>query len=83
MKTHDDRIFLKKLRGISAYYETPTEEIVLDYRKELISGLVHEFIHHINPKWCETKVEEYERILMNSLSIRQIKNIIKMLSKVL
>ena len=72
MRTHDDRIFLKKLRGVTAYYEWPEEEITLDYRKELIPGLIHEFIHHIHLKWCETKVEKYERVLVNSLSIRQV-----------
>lgn len=83
MRTHDDRILLKKLRGMTAYYETPTEEIAIDYRKELIPGLIHEFIHHIHPKWCETKVEEFERCLVNSLSTRQIKNIIRVMAEVL
>jgi hypothetical protein len=62
-------------------YEGDEDVIHLDFRKELISSLVHEMIHHIHPSWKERYVKAEEHRIMNSLSVIQVKNIIKKLAK--
>ena len=70
------KINLKKLRLCEGKYYPDSVEIDLDYRRSLLPALLHEVIHHIYPKWSETKVLSYESRIINSLTIRQIKNII-------
>ena len=82
IRNHGDRIDFKKLsHGVYGYYETETEEITIDYRRQIVPTLIHEFLHHIHPDWCETKVLEHESKVMNSLSPKQIRNIIKVLGE--
>ncbi len=82
LRNNSDQISFKKLGGgILGYYDYGTAEITIDHRREVIPTLIHEFIHHIHPKWSETKVVNYERRIMNSLTSRQFKNIIRILSE--
>ena len=76
-------IFRKIYGGAVGYYDFGTEEITLDYRKDIIPTLIHEFIHHLNPNWSETRVLKKERQMVNVLSPRQCKNILVALSKCL
>ena len=74
------QIIFKRLWGnIYGYYDG--EDIVIDHRKDIIPTLIHECLHCWNEKWSETKVIEHERKIMNSLTPRQIRNIIRMLAK--
>lgn len=80
LRHHSDLISFEKLpRNVYGYYEMETHEIIIDYRRDIISTLIHEFLHHIYPEWCETKVIKMESRLINSMSPKQIKNIIKIL----
>ena len=82
LEHHSDRIDFKKLRGGTyALYEPDTGDIIIDYRKDIISSLVHESLHHFHPNWPETKVYKEESRIMNMLTVRQIKNIIKALGR--
>jgi hypothetical protein len=81
LKKPERNITLKKLRGLCGLYEVETEEIVLDYRKEIIATCLHEYLHKFNPDKCETWILSEESKIMNSLSVRQIKNIIKAFAK--
>ena len=82
IRHHADQIFFKKLYGgVLGYYEQGTEEITIDHRREVIPTLIHEFIHHMHHDWSETKVRNYERRMLNSLSPMQIKNIIRILGQ--
>jgi len=85
LRHHSKWIVIKKLRGACAIYETEGVNgpihIILDPRKELISGLIHEALHHWHPDWSEKKVERNETCIMNALTPKQAKNVIKELAK--
>lgn len=81
LKEQGDCVHLKKLRGREGYYDPSTEEIAVDYRKEFISTMVHEVIHHLHPYWSESKVVSKEKEIMNTITVRQCKNMIVMIAK--
>jgi hypothetical protein len=83
IRTHPNWIVFRKIRGACALYETEGNEvwITIDHRKDLIPGLVHEALHHWHPDWSETKVENNERMIVNRLTPRQIKNLIRVLAE--
>jgi hypothetical protein len=84
LKSHSSQIFFRKLYGNqSGNYDYETEDIIVDHRRDFLSTLIHEFLHHIHPDWSETKVLSTERRLINSLTPRQVRNILKKLGKVL
>jgi hypothetical protein len=77
---HPENIIFKRIHGnILGFYDFGIETITLDYRKEIIPTLIHEFIHHLHSTWCETKVLTKERQIMSVLTPRQAHNIIKLL----
>lgn len=77
-----DNISFERLKsGTCGYYDHETEEITIDYRKDIIPTLIHEFTHHLNPKWRERQVESYERKVMRLLTPVQSKNLIRLLAK--
>lgn len=81
LRHHPDNIYFERIHGnVMGYYDHETEEITLDYRKDMIPTLVHEFIHHMHPNWSETRVLKKEREIMASLSPRQCRNIVKNLA---
>jgi len=86
-KKHPEMFELKKLRNNSGYYNFPTKiskpKIEIDYREDIISTIVHEACHHWYPDWTETEIREAERNIINQLSIKQIKNVIKKFGDIL
>jgi len=64
-------------------YNYETTDITIDHRRDFLSTLIHEYLHHIHPDMCETKVLYEESRIINALSIRQIKNILKALAEIL
>jgi len=77
-----DNISFERIKGgTCGYYDHETEEITIDYRKDIIPTLIHEFTHHLNPKWRERQVLAYERKVMRILTPIQSKNLIKLLGK--
>jgi hypothetical protein len=82
LRHHADYIVFKKIRGACGYYlNDKSISINLDYRKEIIPTLIHEALHHWHPDWSETKVLNNERMIINNLSMRQIKNILRVLAE--
>lgn len=82
LKHHSDKIDYKKLHGnTDAYYETDTGEITIDYRRNIIASLIHESLHHFHPDWSETRVLKNESKIMNLLTARQLKNIIRKIAE--
>ncbi len=82
LRKPERNITLKKLRKpYCGFYDCITEEITLDYRQEILSTTIHEYLHKFNPDKCETWILSEEKKIMNSLSVRQIKNIIKAFAK--
>lgn len=80
-------IEFKKHRGYRGMCYTQENEslshVTLDHRDKLLSTLIHEFLHHQHWDWSETEVLNMERKLINALSDRQIRNIIKAFAEVL
>lgn len=74
---------VKKLRSARGYCHTDIERIELDYRDELISTLLHEALHFLHPEMTEEQVLWHETYLINKLSERQVRNIIKRFSAIL
>lgn len=82
IRNHPEYIVFKKLRGVCGFYQI--DEVIsinLDYRKEIIPTLIHESLHHWHPEWSETKVSQNESMIVNNLSTRQVKNILKILAE--
>ena len=80
LRKHPENVVFKKIRGnILGYYEFGVDIITLDYRKEIIPTLIHEFIHHLHSDWCETKVLSKEFQIMSVLTPKQSHHIIKLL----
>lgn len=69
---------MRKNRGLITLGKYSVVE--LDPRDSILSTLIHEFFHHIHPEWSETKVLEMEYCMMNSISSRQVCNILKRLA---
>jgi len=90
MRDNPYNIILKKLsRNVYGWYveydesEGPVDEIYIDYRRNVISILVHEFTHRIKKSWSETKVLREESRIMNALSYNQVRHILKTLASIL
>ena len=78
----DGRIQFVKLSGrVAGYYYKGTGEIEIDYRKDIISTLIHESLHKWHPEWKEKDVYRHENRIVNSLSHRQIYNLIKIIGE--
>jgi len=80
LRHHSDEIYFQKIRGMCGFYDYGTGEITIDYRKDILATLIHEFLHHIYPNSCETEVQAHEKAVINSLSRQQVRNIIKILA---
>lgn len=80
IRNHYKWISFKKLRGASGLYDVEGENISIsiDHRREIIPSLIHEALHHWHPDWSETKVLRHESQIMNALTPRQVKNILKL-----
>ena len=74
---------VKKLKAARGYCHLETERIELDYRDEIISTLLHEAIHFLYPQMPEEQVLKNEHDLINTLTERQIRNIIKRFGSIL
>lgn len=57
--------------------------ITLDYRRDIVAALIHEAIHYMHQDMAETHVLEMERNILNQLSVRQVKNILKRFAEIL
>ena len=76
LREHPDSITFKKLRNMCGYYDAENEEIIIDFRSDIVATLVHEISHHVHPYWCETKLQQKERQVMSCLTSTQCTNII-------
>ena len=77
-----DNILFEILKtGEYGFYDPDVQEITIDYRKDIIPTLIHEFTHHLYPDWKEGRVEGYERKVMKFLTSIQSKNLIRLLAK--
>jgi hypothetical protein len=54
--------------------------VTVDYRKDILSSLIHEVLHFYYPQWSEKKVLRMESQMVNAITERQAKNILKALA---
>jgi len=80
LRHHQNRIIFQRIRGAYGYYDYETDEITIDHRKDIISTLIHEALHKWHNDWPEGKVIAHERQIMNSLTPRMIKKIIRVIA---
>ena len=83
---HGDKIVFKKLRKNQGYYVTGKDgdwHIEIDHREQMFSTLWHECLHHWHQDWKHGDIFKMETAIMNKLSERQVKNILKKLGKCL
>lgn len=67
---------MKDMRGHIVTYRNPTT-VYIDPRDQIISTLIHETLHYFHPEESEQWILEMEFKIVNKLSERQIRNIIK------
>jgi hypothetical protein len=62
--------------------EYPTK-MLLNPKGEMFTTIIHEALHYMNPEWCETQVIREEIRIVDKLTDRQVRNIIKRFAKAL
>ena len=80
LRKNPEELIIKKINSVEGWYHKESKIIEIDYRKSLIPTLIHEYLHKWNPDQCETWIIQHESMIVNSLSTRQIKNILKALT---
>ena len=76
LRENPDCIILKKIRGNQGEYDYTTSEIFIDYRCNILSTLIHEYLHKWHPDKSESWVLKHEQLIVNALSTRQIRNLL-------
>lgn len=76
LRSNPEFVF-RKMRGYVGEYDYSTDEISIDYRRDLLPTLIHEFLHKWHKERNETWVLRQEKLIINCLSIKQIRNIIR------
>jgi hypothetical protein len=66
----------KKLRGSHGFCAWE-DGIVLDYRRDLVSTMIHECLHYLEQDWSEAKILYAEKRIINSINKKQIITLIK------
>ena len=68
---------IKKMKKERGYCMDDKSEVAVDHRDEILSTLVHEMVHYLEPKWSEAKVLRAEKYIMNKVTPRRAANILK------
>ena len=78
---------ITKCRGCQGWIkeadDNVTVTIAVDHRKQLLPTLIHEVLHYQYQDYSETKILELEAAIVNKLSQRRVKNILKRFSDAL
>lgn len=77
---NNQQIAFKKLRGCQGEYDFCGDEITIDFRKEVLPTLIHEFIHKFHPDKNESWVLNKEKFVMQRMSPAQAKRLLIFLS---
>lgn len=76
-----------KIKKIHKYYYglyfPDSDEIIVDYRCPIISIFVHEMVHKFYPDKNETWVLLAEKRIMNKITRRQAKNLMKTICSIM
>ena len=72
------------MRGkVGTYDWNGDEEVAIDYRKDLLPTIIHEFLHKWNHDKSETWVCQEEKRIINALSFQQIRNFVCVVAEVI
>jgi len=82
-RTNPEMFVLKKLRNCHGEYDPFRDTISLDFRRELLPTIIHEVLHAMHYEWSETQVIRHERQIVQALSIRQVRNVLKRFAQIL
>ena len=73
----------RKLHGkVGTFSWGGDDVIVVDYRKDILPTIIHEFLHKWHPDRPETWIIAEESKIINALSLKQIRNFIRVLAEV-
>lgn len=81
MTDKPEMFVLRKMHLYQGECDWVDDVITVDYRREFISTLIHEVLHYFHPTWSETKVLREEKKIINALSVRQVRNVLKCYAK--
>jgi hypothetical protein len=74
---HDFKFRKMPHRRGQIYIDYKPTEIHLDHRDPILPTLIHEALHYFYPQASETWVLTMERKIVNQLSDRQVRNILR------
>lgn len=78
---------LKKLKNGDGRMDWDSDDekdrIRIDYRGEFLPTCIHECIHYLYPYMNHTRVRQLEKNLLNQLSMKQVKMLLKMFVNIL
>jgi hypothetical protein len=82
LKEYPKNTSLKKIYGqrILGYYDYGTDQIVIDYRKDIIATAFHELFHYLHPEWSESMVKYAESRMINFCTSLEIATFLKHLA---
>jgi len=83
LKNHGDQITFRKLRGAYGVCDEDGDIVIDISRGQTVATLFHEAAHFWNQDWEEEDVERFEKRIMQSLTTRQIRNVLKSLGNIL
>ena len=76
-------ISFKKLHGkVGTFSWDGDDVVVVDYRKDMLPTIIHEFLHKWHPDRPEKWVIAEESRIINALSLKQIRNFVRVLAEV-
>ena len=78
--SHDDvNVYFKDL-GSKTCGEQLGNTIYLHPRQDILSTTIHETLHLLYPEWSENKVVKTEASICRSLSIKQFKDLLRIIA---
>jgi hypothetical protein len=77
---NNQRVSFKRLKGYQGEYDYCGDEITIDYRREILPTLIHEFLHKWHPTKSESWVLNMERFVIQRISPSQAKRLLANLS---
>ena len=70
-------ILLRKLRCKDEWGANLEHVSIIDPRSPIGPTVIHETLHYLYPKWPEKKTVKYEYKIVNSLTVKQHKNLLQ------
>jgi len=72
----DIKVILKRIRKNRGVTNT-IDTIYLHPKQDIIPTFIHECLHILYPSWSESRIIKWEEKIINTISIRQIINLLQ------